>query len=50
MLFLWIALAIWLLAALILPIYILLKAVLRNHRRAATKMERARFMRVARGY
>jgi hypothetical protein len=50
MLFLWIALAVWFLAALILPLYMLIAAVFRNNRRAAAKMEKARFMRVARGY
>ncbi len=50
MLFLWIAFAVWLSAALMLPIYILLNAVLRGHRRTAKKMEHARLTRVARGY
>ena len=45
MLFLWIALASWLVAALMLPP---VTALLRN-RLAATKMERARLMRLARG-
>ena len=49
MLFLWIALAVWLIAALMLPLYMLVAALLRNWF-AATKMERARLMRLARGY
>jgi hypothetical protein len=49
MLLLWIALAIWLVAALMLPLHMLAAALLRN-RLAATKMERARLMRLARGY
>ena len=48
MLFLWIALASWLVAALMLPLYMPVTALLRN-RLAATKMERARLMRLARG-
>ncbi len=52
MLFLWSALAVWLIAALTLPLYMLITALFRNrrHRRVATKMKRARLMRVARGY
>ena len=49
MLFLWSALAVWLIAALMLPLYMLIGALFRNRRRV-TKMERARLMRVARGY
>jgi hypothetical protein len=49
MMFLWIALAVWLGAALLLPVYMLFKAMFRN-RRAAAKMEQARFTRFARGY
>lgn len=49
MLFLWIALVIWLLAALMLPLYMLVTALFR-HRRAAAKVEQARLMRLARGY
>jgi hypothetical protein len=48
MLLLWIALAIRLVAALMLPLYLLVAALLRN-RLAATKMERARLIRLARG-
>lgn len=50
MLFLWVAFDIWLIAALMLPIYILLKAVLRSKRRAATRTRHDRLLRVARGY
>jgi hypothetical protein len=50
MLFLWSAFAVWLIAALTLPLYMLIAALFRNRRRVATKMERARLMRVARGY
>jgi hypothetical protein len=49
MLFLWSVLAVWLIAALTLPLYMLIAALFRNrnHRRAANKIERARLMRVA---
>jgi hypothetical protein len=50
MLFLWIALAVWLLAAVLLPVRMLIAAVSRNNRRAVAKMEKARLIRLARGY
>jgi hypothetical protein len=50
MMFLWIALAVWLGAALLLPVYMLFKAMFRNGRRSAARMEQARFARFARGY
>ena len=50
MMFLWIALAVWLGAAVLLPVYMLFKAMFRNGRRAAARMEQARFARFARGY
>ena len=50
MVFLWIALAVWLGAALLLPVYLLFKAMFRSGRRTAAKMEQARFTRFARGY
>ena len=50
MLFIWIALAVWLLAALLLPVRMLIAAVFRNNRRAAAKMEKLRLTRLARGY
>lgn len=45
-----ISLAVWLLVALLLPVRMLVAAVFRNNRRAAAKMEKARLLRVARGY
>ena len=50
MMFLWIALAVWLGAALLLPVYMLFKAMFRRGRRTAARMEQARFARFARGY
>ena len=50
MMFLWIALAVWLGAALLLPVYMVFKATFRSSRRAAAKMEQARFARFARGF
>jgi hypothetical protein len=48
--FLWIALAVWLLAAVLFPVRMLIAAVFRNNTRAAAKMEKARLIRLARGY
>jgi hypothetical protein len=50
MLFLWIALAVWLSAALLLPVRMLIAAVFRNNRRAGAKMEKTRLIRLAWGY
>ena len=42
--------AVWLGAALLLPVYMLFKAMFRRGRRTAARMEQARFARFARGY
>jgi hypothetical protein len=50
MLFLWILVAIWLAAAVLLPLHMLFKALFREGRRAQTSAERKYAMLSSRGY